>query len=57
MGYQRGGLRARQSADVQPRCHTYTDTKLPWLYIPDGLLGFTEPEMPPVVEHWKAERS
>jgi hypothetical protein len=43
--------------DVQPRCHTYTNTQLPWLHIPDGLPGFTEPEMPPVIERWRAERS
>jgi hypothetical protein len=44
-------------ADVRPSCHTYTDTKLPWLHIPDGLPGFTAPEMPPVVARWKAEVS
>ena len=44
-------------ADVRPCCHTYTDTKLPWLDIPDGLPRFAEPEMPPVVERWKAELS
>ena len=44
-------------AGVQPCCHIYTDTKLPWLNIPDGLPGFTEPEMPPVIERWKVERS
>ena len=42
-------------ADVQPRYHTYTDTKLPWLDISDDLPQFTEPEMQLVVERWKAE--
>ena len=42
-------------AEVRPRCHTYTDTKLPWLHIHDGLPGFAEPEMPAVIEGWKAE--
>ena len=44
-------------ADVLPCCHIYTDTKLPWLRISDGLPGLTEPEMPDVFERWKAERS
>jgi hypothetical protein len=29
----------------------------PWLHIDDGLPNFTEAEMAPVVEGWKAERS
>ena len=44
-------------ADVRPCCHTYADTKLPWLHIPDDLPSFTEAEMPPVIERWKRERS
>ena|SRR5690242_1552181 len=42
-------------ADVRPRYHTYTDTKLPWLHIPDGLPQFAEPEMQPLIDRWKAE--
>lgn len=42
-------------ADVRPRYHTYTDTKLPWLAISDGLPAFTEPESPPEFERWKAD--
>jgi hypothetical protein len=42
-------------ADVRPSCHTYTDTKLPWFDMADGLPQFTEREMPPVIERWKAE--
>jgi len=43
------------SADVRPRYHTYTDTKLPWLDIPDGLPEFTGPESPLAFERWKAK--
>jgi hypothetical protein len=42
-------------ADVRPRCHTYTDTKLPWLKIADGLPSYAEAEMPAIIERWKAE--
>jgi hypothetical protein len=42
-------------SDVQPCCHTYTDTMLPWLNIADGLPRFTEREMPAVIERWKAD--
>jgi hypothetical protein len=41
--------------DVQPSCHTYTDTKLSWLHIADELPRVTDREMPTVIERWKAE--
>jgi len=44
-------------ADVRPSCHTYTDTKLPWLEISDTLPRLSEQEMPPVIERWKVELS
>jgi hypothetical protein len=44
-------------ADVRSSCHTYIDTKLPWLHISDDLPRFTEQEMPPIIEGWKAELS
>jgi hypothetical protein len=44
-------------ADVRPSCHTYIDTKLPWLHIRDELPRFTEQEMSPIIEGWKAELS
>ena len=42
-------------ADVRPRYHTYTDTKLPWLEIPDGLASFTERQVPQEFQRWKAD--
>ncbi len=42
-------------ADVRPNTHTYTDTMLPWLEISDGLPRYTEAEMGPVAERWKAD--
>jgi hypothetical protein len=44
-------------ADVRPNCHTYIDTKLPWLHIRDELPRFTEQEMSTIIESWKAELS
>ena len=42
-------------ADVRPRYHTYADTKLPWLDVPDGLPRFTEQDMQSLIERWKTE--
>jgi hypothetical protein len=40
--------------DVRPSCHTYTDTKLPWLEIADDLPRHPEAEMDAVISAWKA---
>lgn len=40
--------------DVRPSCHTYTDTKLSWLEIADGLPRHSEAEMDAVIAGWKA---
>ena len=42
-------------AGIRPHYHTYTDTRLPWLDIPDGLPRFTEPESVPEFQRWKAD--
>jgi hypothetical protein len=42
-------------ADVRPRYHTYADTRLPWFDVPDGLPRFTEQDMQPLIDRWKAE--